>query len=60
MRALGAQALQPMASHFSQNAHFSRLVSADASIHGKEVLLKGGQVGADHLYGLALTGFGLN
>jgi uncharacterized protein YgbK (DUF1537 family) len=57
MRALGAQALQPQASHFAQNAHFARLVCSDATIDGKEVLLKGGQVGAENLYNLALEGF---
>ena len=58
MRALGAEALQIKASHFSQNAHFASLVSADPQIHGKEVLLKGGQVGTAFLYDLALHGFG--
>ncbi len=58
MRALGAQALQCKASHFAQNAHFASLVSEDAHIHGKEILLKGGQVGAEDLYTLALNGFG--
>jgi uncharacterized protein YgbK (DUF1537 family) len=58
MRALGAQALQCKASHFTQNAHFANLVSEDVHIHGKEVLLKGGQVGAEDLYTLALDGFG--
>ena len=58
MRALGAQALQCKASHFAQNAHFASLVSEHAHIHGKEILLKGGQVGAEDLYALALSGFG--
>jgi len=58
MRALGAQALQCKASHFAQNAHFASLVSEDAHIRGKEILLKGGQVGAEDLYTLALNGFG--
>ena len=58
MRALGAEALQIKASHFVQNAHFASLVSADPQIHGKEVLLKGGQVGTAFLYNLALYGFG--
>jgi tRNA A37 threonylcarbamoyltransferase TsaD len=58
MRALGAQALQCKASHFAQNAHFASLVSDDMHIHGKELLLKGGQVGAEDLYSLALNGFG--
>ena len=58
MRALGAQALQCIASHFAQNAHFASLVSEDVHTHGKEVLLKGGQVGAEDLYTLALNGFG--
>jgi len=58
MRALGAEALQIKASHFIQNAHFASLVSSDPQIHGKEVLLKGGQVGTASLYALALDGFG--
>ncbi len=58
MRALGAEALQIKASHFVQNAHFASLVSSDPQIHGKEVLLKGGQVGTEQLYQLALNGFG--
>jgi uncharacterized protein YgbK (DUF1537 family) len=57
MRALGAEALQIKASHFAQNAHFASLVSSDPQIHGKEVLLKGGQVGTASLYALALAGF---
>lgn len=57
MRALGAEALQIKASHFVQNAHFASLVSSDVHIHGKEVLLKGGQVGTATLYALALAGF---
>ena len=57
MRALGAEALQIKASHFVQNAHFASLVSSDPHIHGKEVLLKGGQVGTATLYALALAGF---
>ena len=57
MRALGAEALQIKASHFAQNAHFAALVSAKAHIHGKEVLLKGGQVGDAQLYSLVLKGF---
>jgi uncharacterized protein YgbK (DUF1537 family) len=57
MRALGAEALQIKASHFAQNAHFAALVSAKSHIHGKEVLLKGGQVGDAQLYSLALKGF---
>ena len=58
MRALGAEALQIKASHFAQNAHFASLVSSNPKIHGKEVLLKGGQVGTATLYTLALNGFG--
>ena len=57
MRTLGAEALQIKASHFTQNAHFASLVSSDPQIHGKEVLLKGGQVGTATLYALALAGF---
>jgi hypothetical protein len=40
-----------------QNAHVCSLVSDDALIHDKEVLLKGGQVGQANLYGLMLAGF---
>jgi uncharacterized protein YgbK (DUF1537 family) len=58
MRAIGAQALEIKASHFQQNAHVCTLVSDDPLIHGKDVLLKGGQVGQADLYGLMLTGFG--
>jgi uncharacterized protein YgbK (DUF1537 family) len=58
MKALGADALQVKASHFAQNAHFASLVSGKAHIRGKEVLLKGGQVGNEQLYTLALDGFG--
>lgn len=58
MRSLGAHALQVKASHFAQNAHFASLVSDDPQIHGKEVLLKGGQVGTDDLYPFVLAGFG--
>jgi uncharacterized protein YgbK (DUF1537 family) len=58
MRSLGAEALQIKASHFGQNAHFASLVSSDPQINGREVLLKGGQVGTEQLYQLALNGFG--
>lgn len=57
MRDIGAQALEIKASHFGQNAHVGSLVSDDALIRGKEVLLKGGQVGQPDLYGLMLAGF---
>jgi uncharacterized protein YgbK (DUF1537 family) len=57
MRDIGARALEIKASHFVQNAHVCSLVSDDALIHGKEVLLKGGQVGQADLYGLMLEGF---
>lgn len=57
MRELGAIALETRASHFSQNAHVCSLFSDDPLIHGKEVLLKGGQVGRADLYGLMLQGF---
>lgn len=57
MRDIGARALEIKASHFVQNAHVCSLVSDDALIHGKEVLLKGGQVGQANLYGLMLAGF---
>ena len=57
MRQLGARALEIKASHFKQNAHVCTLISDDPLINGKEVLLKGGQVGADDLYGCMLQGF---
>lgn len=57
MRQLGAVALEIKASHFKQNAHVCTLISDDSLINGKEVLLKGGQVGADDLYGCMLEGF---
>jgi uncharacterized protein YgbK (DUF1537 family) len=57
MRQLGARALEIKASHFKQNAHVCTLISDDPLINGKEVLLKGGQVGADDLYGCMLEGF---
>ena len=57
MRLLGADALQPLVSHFGQNAHFATLVSQDPMLQGVEVLLKGGQVGQAHLYEMALQGF---
>jgi len=57
MRQLGAIALETKASHFKQNAHVCTLFSDDPEIHGKEVLLKGGQVGTAELYGLMLKGF---
>lgn len=57
MRQLGAMALETKASHFKQNAHVCTLLSDDSQINGKEVLLKGGQVGTPELYGLMLKGF---
>ena len=57
MRQLGALALEIKASHFKQNAHVCTLISDDPRINGKEVLLKGGQVGADDLYECMLQGF---
>jgi len=57
MRQLGAIALETKASHFKQNAHVCTLFSDDPEMHGKEVLLKGGQVGTPELYGLMLKGF---
>lgn len=45
MRALGAWALEVVASSFADNAHVCRLRVDDPAIHGIEVLLKGGQVG---------------
>jgi len=58
MRNIHARALEIKASHFAQNAHVCSLVSDDPLIHGKEVLLKGGQVGQADIYGLMLEGFG--
>ncbi len=57
MRALGAVALEVCASHFEQNAHVCTVHATDPAIHGVQVLLKGGQVGAHDLYGLMLNGF---
>ena len=57
MRQIGALALEIKASHFKQNAHVCTLISDDPLINGKEVLLKGGQVGADDLYECMLQGF---
>lgn len=57
MRALGAVALEVYASHFAQNAHVCTVHADDPAIHGVQVLLKGGQVGADDVYGLMLNGF---
>lgn len=57
MRQLGAVALEIKASHIRQNAHVCALMSDDPLIHGKEVLLKGGQVGAENLYGVMRDGF---
>ena len=47
----------PKASHFRRNAHVCTRVSEEPQIHGKEVLLKGGQVGTAELYGVMLKGF---
>lgn len=57
MRALGAVALEVSASHFAQNAHVCRLHAQDPAMDGVQVLLKGGQVGAEDVYGLMLNGF---
>lgn len=57
MRELGATALEVKASHFAQNAHVCSVHADDPAVHGVEVLLKGGQVGAEDLYGLMLKGF---
>jgi uncharacterized protein YgbK (DUF1537 family) len=58
MRRMGADALEIQASHFVQNAHVGRLYApGDSAIHGIEVLLKGGQVGTEDLYGIMLDGF---
>ncbi|MDY7577114.1 four-carbon acid sugar kinase family protein [Herbaspirillum sp. RTI4] len=59
MRHLGARALAVHASHYAQNAHFCRILADDAVVDGVQVLLKGGQVGSDALYGLARDGFTL-
>ena len=60
MRELGAIALEIKASHFQQNAHVCSLISDDQLTHGKEVLLKGGQVGTAELYELMLKGYSGN
>ena len=57
MRALQATALEIKASLFVQNAHVCSLQSTDAIINGTEVLLKGGQVGAENLYEVMRAGF---
>jgi uncharacterized protein YgbK (DUF1537 family) len=57
MMALAAQAIEMTVSHFAHNAHFGRVRSADPRVDGKEFLLKGGQVGAEHLYQDVLRGF---
>jgi uncharacterized protein YgbK (DUF1537 family) len=57
MTALGARAIEMSVSHFAHNAHFGRVRSEDPRVDGKEFLLKGGQVGAEHLYEDVLRGF---
>ena len=57
MRHLGASAIEMTASHFGQNAHVGRLRASDPVLDGVEVLLKGGQVGAEDLYGVMRQGF---
>jgi uncharacterized protein YgbK (DUF1537 family) len=59
MRHLRATALTVQASHFIQNAHICRILADDAQVDGIEVLLKGGQVGTDDLYGIVRDGFTL-
>ncbi len=57
MRHLGASAIEMEASLFSQNAHVGRLRATDQLLDGVELLLKGGQVGAENLYGVMREGF---
>lgn len=57
MRALGSTAIEIQASHFRQNAHIGRIRSTDPLLDGMEILLKGGQVGDDNLYGVIRDGF---
>lgn len=58
MRHLGASAIAMEASLFSQNAHVGRLHAVDPLLNGVQVFLKGGQVGAENLYGVMRDGFG--
>lgn len=58
MRALGAWALEVVASSFADNAHVCRLLADDPSIDGLEVLLKGGQVGRPDVLLRMRGGFG--
>lgn len=57
MRQLGAIALEIKTRHFKQNEHVCTLISDDPLINGKEVVLKGGRVGTDDLYGCMLQAF---
>lgn len=57
MRALGAWALEIVASSFDDNAHVCRLLADDPLVDGLEVLLKGGQVGRDDLLLRMRSGF---
>jgi uncharacterized protein YgbK (DUF1537 family) len=59
MRALGAWALEVVASSFADNAHVCRLLADDPAIHGIEVLLKGGQVGRPDVLLRMRDGFGI-
>jgi 3-oxoisoapionate kinase len=58
MRHLGASAVEMEVSHFAQNAHIGRLRATDPLLNGVQVLLKGGQVGEEDLYGVMRDGFG--
>lgn len=57
MRALGAWALEVVASAFDDNAHVCRLLADDPLVDGLEVLLKGGQVGRPDLFARMREGF---
>jgi uncharacterized protein YgbK (DUF1537 family) len=57
MRALGAWALEVVASSFADNAHVCRLLADDPLVDGLEVLLKGGQVGRPDLFARMRDGF---
>lgn len=57
MRALGAWALEVVASSFADNAHVCRLLADDPAVDGMEVLLKGGQVGRENVLLQVRAGF---
>ncbi len=56
VRQLCAVAMGIKASYL-KNTHLHKLITHDLLINGNEVLLKGGQVGVDDLYGCMLQGF---